>query len=592
MKIMDISDWDSFLAFIRSPLPACFRINSDCAYADWLKTELHRYADQFQDLVGPSMKPVKVLTWFPDGMAFQLGMDRQSIRREPRLDAFHKWMVSLTDSGAITRQEAVSMIPPVVLQVEPQHRVLDMCAAPGSKTSQILEVIQSGMGGDPLHPKEPTGMVVANDSDTQRAYMLVHQCNRLKSPGLCIITHKGQFLPNLCRPANIRLAPGDDLGNLGDRVEGGTRAMFDRVLCDVPCSGDGTLRKQNSIWGSWSTASGISLHPLQLSIAMRGVALLEVGGLLVYSTCSLNPIEDEAVIAALLTRGKGSLELVDASSAIPGFKCRPGLLVWPFLDEQLSNRANKRIRMQAKFGDAVVEAPGAAAVTDGACLSSPNAEYAAEVKSEGAMSAEDRHPAGVKSVPPDPELAAAKDLGLLHFESFDDVPAEHKGRVRETMFAPDGHQAKSMHLERCMRCLPQDEDTGGFFVALIRKVAAPVSSAVTPSSASASASDSVSDSLGIEERGLPIDRGVTVPSRKRDIESAETEVATKPEMEDNAKRCKLEEAEDVLGDSMTTAKIVGGGANANGSDGRSLERRASQVVAIVSFCIHPLTFLL
>ncbi len=65
--------------------------------------------------------------------------------------------------------------------------------------------------------------------------------------------------------------------------------IFDRVLCDVPCSGDGTLRKAPNIWSKWSTHGGYSLHPLQLSIAKRGIQLLKVDGLIVYSTCSMSP---------------------------------------------------------------------------------------------------------------------------------------------------------------------------------------------------------------------------------------------------------------------------------------------------------------
>lgn len=59
------------------------------------------------------------------------------------------------------------------------------------------------------------------------------------------------------------------------------------------------------------------MHPLQLQIAMRGIALLKVGGLMAYSTCSLNPLENESVVAELLRRCDGAIELVDARSRIP-----------------------------------------------------------------------------------------------------------------------------------------------------------------------------------------------------------------------------------------------------------------------------------
>ena len=111
------------------------------------------------------------------------------------------------------------------------------------------------------------------------------------------------------------------------------KITFDRVLADVPCSGDGTLRKNMNIWPKWNPNNalgyvfnlppsmlscfkhgfltfrllygcgrgrGCSLHPLQFRIAERGLHLLAVGGLMVYSTCSFNPVENEAVVAQLL----------------------------------------------------------------------------------------------------------------------------------------------------------------------------------------------------------------------------------------------------------------------------------------------------
>jgi len=64
--------------------------------------------------------------------------------------------------------------------------------------------------------------------------------------------------------------------------------------------------------------SGLGLHQLQLMIARRGATLLKTGGIMVYSTCSLNPVEDEAVVSALLEQARGSLELIDAHEILPG----------------------------------------------------------------------------------------------------------------------------------------------------------------------------------------------------------------------------------------------------------------------------------
>ena len=93
----------------------------------------------------------------------------------------------------------------------------------------------------------------------------------------------------------------------------GTTLKFDRILCDVPCSGDGTLRKNFTLWKNFNSHMGHALHPLQLEILERAFALLKKGGRLVYSTCTFNPIEDEAVVAAALSRHIKQIELVDVS---------------------------------------------------------------------------------------------------------------------------------------------------------------------------------------------------------------------------------------------------------------------------------------
>lgn len=130
------------------------------------------------------------------------------------------------------------MIPVTLLNIEPHHMVLDMCAAPGSKTIQILEYLHQG------GIKIPEGFVIANDTDQKRAYMLTHQARRLNSPAMLISNNDARFLPSMKLDQNK------------------TTLKFDRILCDVPCSGDGTLRKNITLWKNFNSHLGHSIHPL------------------------------------------------------------------------------------------------------------------------------------------------------------------------------------------------------------------------------------------------------------------------------------------------------------------------------------------
>lgn len=163
------------------------------------------------------------------------------------------------------------MLPPIYLNVSPDDTVLDLCAAPGSKTSQILEIMY---GKSRWLSK---GCVVANDADYSRAQMLIHQLQRSGTAGMVVINHPGQFLPELYT-------------HKVDSVK--QKFQFDKILCDVPCSGDGATRKIPLKWANWHTSDGMVLHPLQLSILLKAINLLKKDGYLVYSTCSLNPMEN------------------------------------------------------------------------------------------------------------------------------------------------------------------------------------------------------------------------------------------------------------------------------------------------------------
>lgn len=170
--------------------------------------------------------------------------------------------------------------------------------------------------------------------------------------------------------------------------------MYDRILADVPCSGDGTFRKNVDVWKKWNFAHACNLHSIQARIARRAVELLQPDGVMVYSTCSLNPIENESVVSNLLIRYKGQIELVDARHKLPGMKTLPGLTKW---------------NLMTKTGEIF-----------------------------------DTH------------------------EQVVNTPWANL--MRPHMFPPSEELAKEQNLDRCIRVLPHHQNTGGFFIAVIRKI--------------------------------------------------------------------------------------------------------------------------
>lgn len=254
------------------------------------------------------------------------------IRRCPPFKKFQNFLVAETTVGNISRQEAVSMIPPLLMDIEPHHVVLDMCAAPGSKTAQLIEAIHAG---EETRTEEaaaqdvptdgvdsggrPTGLVIANDADYKRSHMLIHQTKRLNSPNLIVMNHDATWFPSLLvsRPEEVK-----------------EYLKFDRVLADVPCTGDGTARKNYGVWRDWNPGGAFNLHLTQVRILVRGLQMLKVGGRIVYSTCSMNPVENEAVLASAIDRcgGRGKVDIVDVSHRLPELKRRPGVTSWKIFD--------------------------------------------------------------------------------------------------------------------------------------------------------------------------------------------------------------------------------------------------------------------
>uniref|UniRef100_T1IHK3 tRNA (cytosine(34)-C(5))-methyltransferase n=1 Tax=Strigamia maritima TaxID=126957 RepID=T1IHK3_STRMM len=371
--ILPETEWDTFMDTLKESLPVAFRITGSKNHAKALLNIIRsEYFDQLVNANEESEKPV-CLSWYPENLAWQLNLTRKSIRTDETFSKLHNFLVFETNSGNISRQEVVSMIPPLLLDVQPNHFVLDMCAAPGSKTTQLIEMLHSN------DTTLPGGMLVANDVDNKRCYMLVHQAKRLHSPCFLITNHDASSMPN------IRMI--NDKGETHN-------LKYDRILCDVPCSGDGTLRKNYDVWRKWNSLNGNNLHGLQMRIAKRGLEMLAVGGLLVYSTCSFNPVENEAVVHNLLKTCEGSVELLDVSAKLPGLKYRPGLSHWKVTNRNIEN-----------------------------------------------------------------------------FDTFDEVPEQFHTQIRPHMFPPPPEEVQNLHLNRCIRIVPHDQNTGGFFVAVLKKVA-------------------------------------------------------------------------------------------------------------------------
>ena len=237
----------------------------------------------------------KPMEWYRGpGSSWVMPFERGGAEGEVR-----KLLISLHETGRLTRQEAVSMIPVMALNPKAGETVLDMCASPGSKTSQIAEFM-NGMG-----------VLVANERSRKRCNLLVANIQRHRSRVTIVSNHDGRHIPSLS-------------GNSG----------YDAILVDAPCTGSGTTRKNPEVWSKWKPSGGLGLHSMQVGLLNRAVDLLRPGGRVVYSTCSLDPVENEAVISQILQR-RGDVRLTDCSEMMEGVSIQEGLQSWIPTDDDM-----------------------------------------------------------------------------------------------------------------------------------------------------------------------------------------------------------------------------------------------------------------
>jgi 16S rRNA (cytosine967-C5)-methyltransferase len=180
-------------------------------------------------------------------------------------------------SGKISIQDEASQIIPLLLDVQPGDRVLDLCAAPGGKTPPLVR----GAGD--------SGMVVAGERHAHRLKAMREQFKRL----------------HLSRVRLVELDAEKPLP---------FGARFDRILVDAPCSGTGTMARHPEIRWRLKPEQLAEFHALQCSLLANAIEMLAPGGRLVYSTCSMEPEENENVVDEIL-RARGNLFLIDRGIA-------------------------------------------------------------------------------------------------------------------------------------------------------------------------------------------------------------------------------------------------------------------------------------
>ncbi len=379
-ELCNADEWREVEALLRTPQPLCLRAAAASPTADVAVSELSILLDGALTRVG----------WAPG--AWQMDLERSSFANAASPgDAQRLVTASLVGAqscGELALQETAAMLPALALSPSADHAVLDMCAAPGGKTLQLLDAMASGARRDAL------GLLVSNDACEHRQQRTLRRarCGTAGAPLLASCADAAAF-PEL-------------------RVIGGAPLLYDRVLADVPCSGDGTLRKSPEKMNKWTVRAGLRCHATQLAILLRGLELLAPGGILAYSTCALDPLQGEAVVSAALraSHHAAELEIAPPAEVLPELTVRelralPGLSTW-------------RV---------------------------PHPDYGTDQTTAGQSA---------------------------HYGAWADVPAELRDEgaavpLLRSMCPPAA--PAGTHLGRCMRLLPTRGGGGGFFVAVLRR---------------------------------------------------------------------------------------------------------------------------
>lgn len=208
-------------------------------------------------------------------------------------------------------QEVCSMTSVIALDPKPNEIVLDLCASPGSKTTQIAAKMEN------------SGTLIANDVKMDRVAILSANLER-------------------CGATNMIITRNDAV-QLSEKFAK-NQFKFDKILLDAPCSGEGTLRSSSKTFLMWNEKVVKNFSRMQKKLLASALKCLKVGGTLVYSTCTHAPEEDESVIDFAIKNFPVKMEKI----FLP-LKTRPGITKWE--DESYHQDVEKACRIYPQDND-------------------------------------------------------------------------------------------------------------------------------------------------------------------------------------------------------------------------------------------------
>lgn len=259
-----IPDYSDFLQTVKNPLPICFWMNP-----------LSIDSVSFENLLQQEKIKFEKIKWRP--YSYKLKSD---------INLGTHWLYK---AGLLQIQEEVSMLPVAILKPKPHDKVLDLCAAPGNKAAECGIAMKN------------QGLLIANDRSGQRLKALGKIIKRMSLVNTLITLYDACGYPKC-----------------GE--------FFDKVLVDVPCTCEGTIRKNRKHQVFPSQEKSIAQSKVQLSILKKAIQVTKPNGLICYSTCTFAPEENECMIQQILEQYPEAIQIEKID--LPNFNFSQGLLAW------------------------------------------------------------------------------------------------------------------------------------------------------------------------------------------------------------------------------------------------------------------------